>query len=132
MTPIIVPTYAAIFVFVFIFISVRVAMLRGELRTPLGTGGHSRLERRMRVQGNFAEYVPLALLMLAFLEMQSHSRYLIHILAFALLIARIVHAYGVSQDKEDIRLRASAMVVTFTVFAVTAIVLLITGLRAIG
>lgn len=128
--PVIVPCYAAILVFIFIFLSIRVARLRGELKIGIGHGGNPVLERRMRVQANFAEYVPFALLLLTFLEMQQHSRYLIHVLALALLIGRIIHAYGVSQDNEDIRVRATGIAITAIVMLIAAILLLINGLRA--
>jgi uncharacterized membrane protein YecN with MAPEG domain len=130
MTPIIVPAYAAIFAFVFILLALRVIKLRYSKRIAIGTRGDAVLERRMRVHANFAEYVPFALLLLAFLEMQAHSRYLIHLLALALLAARLVHAYGVSQENEDIRLRTAAMVTTFAVLAVAAVALLFNALRA--
>jgi hypothetical protein len=132
MTPIIVPAYAAILAFIYIFLSVRVIRMRGAAKVAIGSGGNTRLERRMRVHANFAEYVPLALILLTFLEMQAHSRYLIHILALALIAGRLLHAYGVSQEKEDIRLRVTGMVTTFAVLIVAGIVLLINGLRAVG
>jgi uncharacterized membrane protein YecN with MAPEG domain len=128
--PVIVPFYAAILAIIFIFLSVRVARMRGETNIGIGHGGNPVLERRMRVQANFAEFVPFALLLLAFLEMQQHSRYLIHLLALALLIGRIIHAYGVSQDKEDIRLRATGISITALVILIAAVLLLINGLRA--
>jgi uncharacterized membrane protein YecN with MAPEG domain len=132
MVPVIVPIYAAILALIFVFLSVRVIMLRASAKVAIGHGGNPSLERRMRVQANFAEYVPLALLLLTFLEMQSHSRYLIHILALALLIGRIFHAYTVSQDNENLRLRAVGVLTTFAVLVIAAIVLLLNGLRAIG
>ena len=128
--PIIVPFYAAILAIIFIGLSMRVARMRGDTKIGIGHGGNPVLERRMRVQANFAEYVPFALLLLTFLEMQQHSRYLIHLLASALLVARIIHAYGVSQDDEDIRIRVVGIVTTAIVILVAAILLLINGLRA--
>ena len=129
MTPIIVPAYAAIFGILFVVLSVRVANMRRLTKTALGTGGNRMLERRIRVQGNFAEHVPIALLLLAFVEMQGWSRWLLHVLCIALLLARLVHAYGVGQEPEDIRLRASAIVTNASVISVAAILLLYAALR---
>ena len=130
MTPIIVPGYAAIFVFIYIFLAVRVIRLRQKYSVGIGSGGHADLERTSRVHANFGEYVPFALLMLGFMEMQSQSRWLIHILALALLVGRLIHAYGVSQQNEVIKIRATGMFLTFGVLIVAAIVLLINALRA--
>ncbi len=131
MTPIIVPGYAAIFVFIFVLLAVQVIRLRQKYMVGIGAGGHVDLERASRVHANFAEYVPFAILLLGFMEMQRQSIWLIHILAIALLVGRLVHAYGVSQPDEDINLRSTGMLLTFAVLIVAAIVLLVNALRAV-
>jgi uncharacterized protein len=129
-TPIIVPGYAAVFAFIFVVLSIRVILLRQKYRVGIGSGGHADLERCSRVHANFAEYVPFAILLLAFLEMQRHSIYLIHILAIVLLVGRIIHAFGVSQPDENISLRATGVSLTMGVMIVAAILLLWTAFRA--
>lgn len=125
MLPSVVPAYAAIFALIFVGLSLRVANTRRALQIGLGTGGNVTLERRIRVQGNFAEYVPFALILLTFVEMQGAAKWLMHALCLALLAARAAHAYGVAQEPETIPIRASAMVVTFSVFILAAAILLI-------
>jgi len=127
--PTIVPIYAAIFVLIFVALSLRVANSRRVLRIGLGSGGNVTLERRIRVQGNFAEYVPMALILFTFIEMQGSARWLVHLLCLVMLVARLIHAYGVAQEPEDIRIRASAMVTTFTLLIVGAVTLLIGALK---
>ena len=122
--PTIVPIYAAIFAIMFIALSVRVSNTRRVVQIGLGTGGNVILERYIRVQGNFAEYVPFALILFTFIELQGWSRWLVHALCLVLLAARLVHAYGVAQEPEDIRIRAGSMVVTFLVVLVAALLLL--------
>ena len=129
MTPIIVPAYAAIFAIIFVVLSFRVADMRRTTKTGLGTGGSVVLERRIRVHANFAEYVPFALLLLSFAEMQRWSRLLLHVLCIVLLVARLIHVYGVSQEPEDVRLRGAAVISTFFVLLVAAVLLLISALR---
>ncbi len=73
------------------------------------------LARAVRVHANFAEYVPLSLLLIYFLETQTRANLCIHILCSALVIGRITHAIGVSQVKETFRYRVIGMVITFTV-----------------
>jgi len=129
MIPVIVPTYAAILVLIFVFLSVRVIQMRAAAKISLGTGNNPAMERRIRVHGNFAEYVPLALLLLAFLEMQHESRYVIHVLCIVLVIARIVHAVGVTPVNENFPMRAASVVTTFAVLAVAALLLLFNALH---
>src|SRR5262249_41838111 len=119
-----------ILVLIFVFLSVRVIQMRASARIGLGHGGNPVMERRVRVHGNFAEYVPLALLLLAFMEMQKHSIYIIHILCIVLLIARILHAVGVTPVEEKFPMRVAGVLGTFAVLVVAAIFLLVNGLRA--
>ena len=130
MTPIIVPTYAAILVLIFVVLAWRVIQMRSSAKISMGHGGDPIMERRIRVHGNFAEYVPLALLLLAFMEMQRHSIYIIHILCLILVFARIVHAIGVTPVRENLQMRVIGASSTFIVLVVASIFLLINGLRA--
>jgi uncharacterized membrane protein YecN with MAPEG domain len=125
MLPTVVPLYAAIFAIVFVGLSMRVANTRRVMGVALGTGANAVLERRIRVQGNFAEYVPFALILLTFVEVKGSANWLVHVLCLALLAARLAHAYGVAQEPETIPIRASAMVATFAVFIIAAAILLI-------
>ena len=66
MIPTIVPVYAAIFAVMLVALSLRVAKTRGDVQIAIGDGGNIVLQRRIRVQGNFVEYVPMALLLFMF------------------------------------------------------------------
>ena len=126
MIPTIVPIYAAIFAVMLVVLSIRVASMRGDVRIAIGDGGNIILHRRLRVQGNFIEYVPMTLLLFLFVEQQGWPRWLVHGLCLVLLVARLVHAYGVAQEPEDIRFRATGMATT-ALLLVTAAVLLLYG-----
>lgn len=52
--------------------------------------------RKIRAQANFAEYVPLSLAMLAFLELGQTSAVVLHGLGSALLVGRLLHGYAFS------------------------------------
>ena len=54
--------YAALLTPLFVILSVRVIALRRANGAALGDGGNPVLLRRIRVQANFAEYAPLALI----------------------------------------------------------------------
>jgi uncharacterized membrane protein YecN with MAPEG domain len=64
--------------------------------TSLGDGGDGELLRRIRGHGNFAEYVPFILLMMAMLELTRHSTLLLHALGITLLVARVLHGVALS------------------------------------
>ena len=75
----------------------------------------------MRVHGNFAEYVPLALLLLFFLETQTNHSVFIHALGLVLLAERLIHAYGVSKTDEELHFRKIGMILTFIVIISSAV-----------
>jgi len=126
--PLIVPTYAAVLGLLFALLSFRVANARRTMRIGLGSGGNKQLERYIRVQGNFAEYVPMALILLAFLEMQGWQSWLIHTLCAVLLVARVVHALGIAREPEDIRFRAAGMIATLSTLIIVSLLLLAGGI----
>lgn len=107
------PLYAAIFGLIFIALSVRVIGLRRQLRVGLGDGGKPILAHAIGVHSNFAEYTPLALLIIVLLESRTGSGWWIHALCLVLLVGRLVHAYGVSQVKENYDYRVAGMMMTF-------------------
>lgn len=123
-----VPLYAAFLAVLYVALSIRTIILRDRLHVALGDGGHTQLQRAVRVHANFAEYVPLALLLIAFAEMAGAHAMLIHILAAALCVGRCLHAYGVSQVKETLALRVAGMILTFSVLLIAAVTLVVLAL----
>ena len=121
--PFIVPFYAGILALFYFFLTMRVAFRRRNTRIALG-GGDIELERRIRAHGNFIEYVPLALILLGFMEAQRNSMYLLHALCILLLVGRICHAVAISREGSVGPLRGLGMVLTGTVLIVGAIVLI--------
>jgi uncharacterized membrane protein YecN with MAPEG domain len=121
---VIVPSYAALLGLLFIVLSIRVTKIRRRVRVAVGDGGNAQLQRAIGVHNNFAQYVPLALLLLAFIEMQQAPAILVHLLCLALLLGRLLHAYGVSQMQENFRFRVTALLLTFGVIGLSALYLL--------
>ena len=118
------PFYAAVIALLFVALSVRTLRLRRQFRVAIGPGSEPLLIRAMRVHANFAEYVPLALLLMFFAEMTVGNATLVHALGLLLLIGRSMHAWGVSQVEEDYRYRVAGMAMTFTVIITASVVLL--------
>ena len=96
MTMTIVPIYAGLLGLVLVGLSMRVIQFRLKLRVGLGDGGQPALRQAMRMQGNFIEYVPLALILMAGLELMAAPTGLVHGLGALLLAARVSHALGLA------------------------------------
>ena len=112
--------YAGLLAPLFLLLSVRVIRQRRGAKVAVGDGGDAILLRRMRVHANFAEYVPLALLLMALAESLQTWPWLLHLLGLVLLTGRLSHAYGVSQSKETYAFRVFGMAATLTVIGVAA------------
>jgi len=132
MTPHIVPVYAAILALVFVVLSVRTLRLRRSLKIAIGDAGNQAMLRAMRVHSNFAEYVPLSLLLIYFVEASGAWTWLVHPLCVVLLVGRGVHAYGVSQVRENYKFREFGMAMTFTALLVSSAYLLVVCAVGIG
>jgi uncharacterized membrane protein YecN with MAPEG domain len=122
--PQIIPFYASLLALLFVVLSFRVIRQRRSLRVGLGDAGDQRLLRAMRVHSNFAEYTPLALILLLALELQVFYPWALHVLGAALVVGRLLHAHGVSQAREQLQFRIAGMVCTFAVMLTTAGILL--------
>ncbi len=107
------PIYASVATLFFMYLSFRVIGARRASNVGLGDGGNRVLLRRQRVHGNCAEYVPLAILLMALAELQNTPTWTLHLIGALLMAGRVVHAYGVSQEPEQIKLRAIGMTLTF-------------------
>jgi uncharacterized membrane protein YecN with MAPEG domain len=105
--------YAPILALIFVLLSARTIRMRRTLRIGIGDGGEERMLRAMRVHSNFAEYVPLGLVLLFLVESQGAPAPLVHALCLCLLAGRLSHAFGVSRPKEDYRFRVFGMSMTF-------------------
>ena len=120
----VVSVYAALLTLLFIALSVRTIRLRRRLRIAIGDADHIEMRRAMRVHANFAEYVPLALLLIYLTEISGAPVLLVHALGISLLVGRVAHAYGVSQVDENFRFRVFGMVMTFGTLGVCSAYLL--------
>jgi uncharacterized protein len=120
----ILPLYAGLLAILFFVLSARTGNLRRRLKIAVGDAGNIMLLRAMRVHANFAEYVPISLLLVLMVEMQGASNWVVHALGASLLIGRIFHAYGVSQVRENLMFRVIGMALTVTTLLWSAVYLL--------
>jgi len=99
-------------------LSIPVTLRRMAVGVGTGTGGDQSLERRIRTQGNFIEYVPLALILLGLAESAGVAAAWLWPSAAALIIGRAAHALGMVRRSTP--LRAVGMVGTYTALLVPA------------
>jgi uncharacterized membrane protein YecN with MAPEG domain len=86
--------YAAVLGFMFAGLTINVIVKRVKLGVDIGDGGKVAMIQACRAHGNFAEHVPLALLLILLAELIGSPPAMIHGLAAVLVFARLASAYG--------------------------------------
>jgi uncharacterized membrane protein YecN with MAPEG domain len=122
------PLYAGLLALWFLVLTWRVIQRRGK-GTWIGDGGDQALLRVIRGHANFAEYVPLALLMMGFLEVSRFSIYVLHALGIVLLVARLLHGYALSFTEHFPIGRFWGSTLTFIVLAIEAVFCIYQGIQ---
>jgi len=79
------------------------------------------MRRAERILSSFVEYVPLTLILLAFIELKGAPHTILHILGTALVAARLMHAYGSNMIKGASILRFLGAQLTFLVLATASL-----------
>jgi uncharacterized membrane protein YecN with MAPEG domain len=78
----------------FIILSALVVQIRFNNGISVGDQGNNKLHIRIRSQANFAEYVPLALILMATIESSGGSELWLKIAGTVLVLSRVLHAIG--------------------------------------
>ncbi|APG02823.1 hypothetical protein BJI69_02120 [Luteibacter rhizovicinus DSM 16549] len=116
--------YAALLTLLILGLAVRVMLIRRRTRIGLGDGGDRSVACAIRAHGNAVEYVPLALMLLLVLELDQTVPLLLHAFGIALLLARVVHAIGLSRAAGNSPGRAVGAGLTLVVIGLMALMLL--------
>ena len=80
-----------------LWLAARAARVRIGKRVTQGDGGHPELLARMRAHGNFAEYTPFVLVLIALIEFARGTTPLLWGVAAIYLLARVAHAIGMDR-----------------------------------
>ncbi|WP_417665472.1 MAPEG family protein [Pseudidiomarina sp.] len=112
--------YAGLLTLLYFVLSVNIIRLRWRDRVGLGTGDSQDLKVAVRIHGNFAEYVPLSLLLLVVMELQGAAVELLYGLGAALFVARICHALGLTMSVGPSWARTVGVLGTFSVLLLQA------------
>jgi uncharacterized membrane protein YecN with MAPEG domain len=117
MTPIILPitlTVAGAAAILHVWLSLRVSALRRPLKIGVGDGGNEVLLRRMRAHGNFAENMPIFLILLGFVELAAGKSVWLWAVGIVFVLARIAHAFGMDRPGGNI-LRVAGITLSWLV-----------------
>jgi uncharacterized protein len=105
-----------------------VVVRRVQTKVTLMDGGDATLLRRIRAHGNFAETVPLALLLIALLELRGAPASWLWGLGGALLAGRVLHATGLL-TQGPMWMRLAGMVLTVSAISIGGLLCLVLFLR---
>jgi len=111
--------YIVFSAFLIFHLSMQVIKLRRKHKVRLGDAGHSDLINAISAQSNAIEYLPIALLLLLGLEINTANIIIIHVCGITLLLGRLVHARAMRTD--NLKLRVTGMQITFYVIIAMAI-----------
>lgn len=113
--------YTGLLTLLFIALSFNIIRLRFTLKIGLGDGGEQQLIKAIRIHGNFAEYMPLALILLAGFELSGAESLWVHLFGSILFLGRIAHAIGLNQSVGTSKPRAFGVISLFIVLLVLAV-----------
>ena len=103
----------------FIRLAFNVIKKRKAHQVALGSGQHSDLEAAIRAHGNFAEYVPLVLLLMLVAELNGAPWWLVAVNAVLLVTGRLIHAAAIPAG--NISKRVQGMKLTFASLVVGSV-----------
>jgi uncharacterized protein len=117
--------YAAMIGLLAAILTVNVIHNRVALKIDTGDGGNAKMGIAIRAHANFAQHAPLALLLIGFAEALGTGKTIIHILGAALVLARLLSAWGLSSAEGQSFGRQSGAGLTVLVLAAASVTILL-------
>lgn len=125
--PVLTAFYGGLLGLLLVALSVWVSLGRARFGAHHGDGGQVALQRRIRAQANFTEYVPMALVLIGLAESAGSAGWIIRALLLVLVAARIAHPIGMLAEEgsaAQFALRAPAIIATWGVLLAASVMLL--------
>ncbi len=107
--------YASLLALIYIGLAAFVIKLRFQYKVGIGDGGNENLAKAIRVHGNFSEYVPITLILLLVFELNHADKVWLHIFGIMLVVARLLHAFGLSKSIGTTYQRIAGTVMNVTI-----------------
>lgn len=122
--------YAVILALLLMVLAVNVTVHRRKLKVSLGAGTDPLMMRMIRIHGNAAEYIPIALLLMLLYELNGGSHAALHVCGCAMVLGRVLHAAGVWSSNVPNSGRALGQALTWFAILALAAINLVKLLRA--
>ena len=90
--------YAGLMVAVMVWLAWGIGAMRGKTEISIGFGDSKELAEAGRRYGNFTEHVPMALVLMAIVELNGGHGVFLHIVGALLVLSRIAHPLGLHYD----------------------------------
>ncbi|MBT8139583.1 MAG: MAPEG family protein [Gammaproteobacteria bacterium] len=108
--------YLVLLIAMYIPITLRVGGYRMRNKISLGDGGDAELLKRIRAHANFVETVPMAIFIIAVMELSGAGTGILHALGLLLVLARLSHYLQVAGFVKALPFRAGGMTATLFVY----------------
>ncbi len=118
--PAITALYSALLCLLLLMLALPISRLRMRERIGIGDGDHPQLARAIRAHANAVEWVLPVLLLLLVAELNRAPPLLLHACGIVLVIARVLHAFGLSRTAGSSSGRFAGAGLTWATLAVLA------------
>ena len=111
--------YAGICGLFMAWLALQTIRVRRVTKVKLGDNGNFELQSAIRAHGNFAEYMPITIILLFLLEFNGAPILAIHLIGSTFLVGRWIHSQGLLKD--DLHKRVVGMKFTLNILILLAI-----------
>ncbi|MFM4862892.1 MULTISPECIES: MAPEG family protein [Aeromonas] len=120
--------YGGLLGLLFLLLSFWVVKRRAQFKVMIGEGEAPEMLSAIRAHGNFAEYVPLTLLLMALCELAGVGALWLHLGGLLLLAGRILHAIGIQIPRAPNKPRLFGTLFFWLSLGLFAVLALVQGL----
>jgi uncharacterized membrane protein YecN with MAPEG domain len=120
--------YGGLLGLLFLLLSFWVVKRRAQFKVMIGEGEAPEMLSAIRAHGNFAEYVPLTLLLMALCELAGVGALWLHLGGGLLLAGRILHAIGIQIPKAPNKPRLFGTLFFWLALGLFSVLALVQGL----
>lgn len=122
--------YAIALAVILLVLFMNVTVKRSALGRSIGEDGDVDLHERVRKHGNFVEWTPMVLILMALAEANQASGVALHAAGILLLAGRLVHPFGLRADAptHPLRIAGNTGAMLATVILIVLLARNLTGL----
>ena len=114
--------YAGVLALIYMLMAINVMINRYKFKVGIGDGEQRPLAKAIRIHGNFAEYIPFILVLMAIYELNGGDSTLLHGCGIALAVGRVLHAIGISKSIGVTLYRQIGMLTAFIALVMLAVI----------